>query len=247
MKFGLIGYPLSHSFSKKYFEKKIIHKQIPDCVYENFEISSIDKLSSLVLDHEDLRGFNVTIPYKEQIIPFLQYKDDVVEKTGACNCVSIRNHELHGFNTDVIGFEQSLKKKLLPHHNKALILGTGGAAKAVAYVLDKLGISFRYVTRSNPPRAGYLVYEDIDDNTLETHTLIVNTTPSGMYPHINVAPLIRYDLLTSQHYLFDLIYNPEKTLFLQKGEGRGAAIENGYEMLIIQAEESWKIWSEFML
>lgn len=243
MMFGLIGYPLGHSFSKKYFETKFRHEQIHGCAYENFELSSIEELSSLIVATPALQGFNVTIPYKELIIPFLNYSSDVVKKTGACNCVSIRNRELYGFNTDVTGFEQSLKKKLLPCHNKALILGTGGAAKAVAYVMNKLGISFSYITRNNQHSPGHLHYKDVDDSLLKSHTLIVNTTPSGMYPHIHAAPPINYDIITAQHYLFDLIYNPEKTLFLKRGESRGAAIENGHEMLIIQAEESWKIWT----
>jgi len=240
--FGLIGYPLSHSFSKKYFTEKFEREKLTDCRYELFPITSIDELKKVLDQHPDLYGLNITIPYKEQVIPFLDETDEVVEKIGACNCISIENRKLKGFNTDVTGFEISLKTKLKPHHKKALILGTGGAAKAVEYVLEKLGIDFKYVSRK--PSCNNFSYEQLTPAIISEHTLIINTTPLGMYPGINEAPTIPYESLTDQHYLFDLVYNPEKTLFLQKGEARGAVIKNGYEMLLIQAEESWKIWNQ---
>ncbi|MBE7169726.1 MAG: shikimate dehydrogenase [Williamsia sp.] len=241
--FGLIGFPLSHSFSKKYFGEKFLREQIPDCRYEAFELSSIDQVSDLIKNEPPLQGFNITIPYKQEIIPFLHKASKVVKQIGACNCVKIVDQQLIGYNTDVEGFKQSLQKKLLPVHKQALVLGTGGAAKAVAYVLEEAGISYQYVSRNKAQRTGYLHYDQVDDEVLRTHLLIINTTPTGMYPRIDEAPALNYEALTPQHFLFDLTYNPEKTLFLQKGESRGAAIQNGYDMLVIQAEESWKIWN----
>ena len=245
--YGLIGYPLSHSFSKRYFAFKFEREHIRDCTYENFELSSIDQVPSLVRNTPSLQGFNITIPYKEKIIPFLQAGNEVVQQTGACNCVKIVEQQLIGYNTDVEGFRQSLQKQLQPHHTRALVLGTGGAAKAVSYVLNKLGIPFYYVSRNKEQREEYLCYEDIDEQLLGTHQLVINTTPTGMYPNIHTAPPIPYHALSANHFLFDLTYNPEKTLFLQQGESKGADIQNGYEMLVIQAEESWKIWTEAAL
>ena len=243
-KFGLIGFPLSHSFSQNFFTEKFAKENIHNCVYENFPLQSIEEISSLIKSEKQLRGLNVTIPYKQKIIPFLDYKNEVVEKTGACNCIDIINGKLYGYNTDVIGFEKSLIKKLEPHHQSALILGTGGAAKAVEFVMNELNIDYQFVSRKSSSLNNQISYRDLDENIIQTHTLIINTSPVGMFPAINVCPELPYQFLTPNHYLFDLIYNPEKTLFLQKGEKRGASIINGHEMLIIQAEESWKIWSE---
>lgn len=238
--FGLIGYPLSHSFSKKYFTEKFAKENLAECVYENFPIPDISHLNE-ILAKPGLEGFNITIPYKEQVLSFLDEQSPVVRKIRACNCVKIVNSKLHGFNTDVIGFEGSLKKKLKPSHNKALILGTGGSAKAVEYVLKNLGISFLDVSRK--PSAKSLSYEQLTADVLKKHTLIINTTPLGMFPNVVQAPPIPYHALTPEHFLFDLLYNPEKTLFLKKGEEQGAQIQNGYEMLVLQAEENWKIWN----
>lgn len=240
--FGLIGYPLSHSFSKRYFTEKFEKEKLTDCRYELFPISSIDELKNVLYRHPDLCGLNVTIPHKEQVISFLDEVDDVVENILACNCISIKNGKLKGFNTDVVGFERSLKAQLKPHHKKALILGTGGAAKAVEFVLQKLRIDFKYVSRK-PIENGYS-YDELTADIIAEHTLIINTTPIGMYPAIDEAPAIPYEAISGNHYLFDLVYNPEKTLFLQKGEERGATIKNGYEMLVIQADESWMIWNQ---
>jgi len=240
--FGLIGFPLSHSFSKKYFTEKFEKEGWQDCQYDNHPIDAITQLPDLLQSYPLLEGLNITIPYKEQVIPFLYKQSPVVKETGACNCIKIADGRLTGFNTDVTGFELSLKERLAPHHKNALILGTGGAAKAVEYVLNKLGIAYRYVSRS--PAEGRLVYEAVTPELLATFTLIINTTPLGTYPNINELPPLPYSALGSSHYLFDLVYNPAKTLFLQKGEAQGAVIKNGHDMLIIQAEESWKIWND---
>lgn len=241
-KFGLLGYPLTHSFSQRYFTEKWQREGVADCSYSNFSLPDISELTEVLAD-PSLCGFNITIPYKEKVIPFLDELSPVVAEVGACNCVRIVGGRKVGYNTDVVGFEQSLLPKLGSHHREALILGTGGAAKAVEYVLRKLGIGYRLVTRKPRPGTGDLGYEQVDERVLEGHTLIVNTTPLGMYPHVEEAPLLPYAALTSRHYLFDLIYNPDRTLFLQKGEERGAVVENGHEMLILQAEESWRIWN----
>jgi shikimate dehydrogenase len=241
-RYGLIGYPLSHSFSQKYFTDKFQREQITDCVYENFPLADIREFSTLIQQYADLRGLNVTIPYKEKVIPFLTEQSDVVKATGACNCIKINNGRLTGYNTDVIGFENSLKPLLQPHHTKALVLGTGGAAKAVHYVLNKLGISFTEVSRT-PSKAAQIAYDKIGEATMSEYLLIINTSPIGMYPKVDECPPLPYQHLTSKHYLYDLVYNPAKTLFLQKGEAQGAAIKNGHDMLIIQAEEGWRIWN----
>jgi shikimate dehydrogenase len=239
--FGLIGYPLSHSFSKKYFTEKFEREDLPDCRYEQFPIASIDELKSLLSQQPDLCGLNVTIPYKEQVLSFLHEKDTVVKQINACNCISIQKGKLKGYNTDVLGFELSLKEFLQSQHRKALILGTGGAAKAVEFVLHKLGIVYKHVSRK--PSVSAYSYEQLTPAIIADHTLIINTTPLGMYPAITEAPPIPYHAITAGHYLFDLIYNPAKTLFLQKGEEQGCLTKNGHDMLVIQAEESWKIWS----
>lgn len=241
-KYGLIGYPLSHSFSQKYFTDKFQREEITGCVYENFPLATIDEFAPLLQQQPDLHGLNVTIPYKEKVIPFLTAQSEVVQAIGACNCISIENGRLTGHNTDVVGFEQSLRPLLQPHHTKALVLGTGGAAKAVNYVLNKLGIEFWEVSRT-PSSVRQISYQQIDESVIRDHSLIINTSPLGMYPNIDECPPLPYQALTAKHYLFDLVYNPAKTLFLQKGEAQGAAIKNGHDMLIIQAEESWRIWN----
>lgn len=240
--FGLIGHPLSHSFSKKYFTEKFEKEGLNDCSYELFSIASIDDLKNVLGQNPDLCGLNVTIPYKEQVLSFLDEKDAVVTNIKACNCITVKNKKLHGYNTDVAGFERSLKTRLQTHHTKALILGTGGAAKAVEFVLKKLQIDFKYASRK--PSIHNYSYTQLTPSIIADHTLIINTTPLGMYPRISEAPAIPYQALTANHYLFDLVYNPERSLFLQKGEESGAAIKNGHEMLVVQAEESWKIWNE---
>lgn len=239
--FGLIGYPLSHSFSKKFFTDKFQKESIQDCRYELFPIEKIEDINSLLADHKDLAGLNVTIPYKELVIPYLHELSSAVESIGACNCISVVNGKLKGYNTDVLGFQKTLEPKLKAHHKKALVLGTGGAAKAVHHVLKSKGIEFVEVSRT--ARGEVISYDQIDKDLLSSHTLIINTTPLGMYPNIDMAPVIPYEFLGPDHYLYDLVYNPNPTLFLNKGMEQGATIENGSEMLRIQAEESWKIWN----
>ena len=240
-RFGLIGKTLKHSFSKKYFEEKFATQQIGDCSYENFELPSIDAFPKLIEDTPALNGLNVTIPYKEEVVRFLHSKNKIVEAVAACNCIKIVNGELHGYNTDAIAFKNSLQKYLKPHHKCALILGAGGASKAVQYVLKELNIDFLLVTRHK--KENQLGYEDVGKDTLQTHQIIINTTPLGMFPNIEQDPPVLYDALTQNHLLYDLIYNPPKTKFLQQGEAKGAQIINGCEMLLAQAEESWRIWN----
>jgi shikimate dehydrogenase len=241
-RYGLIGYPLTHSFSQKYFTEKFEREGITDCTYSNFSLPQIGELAGVLADPE-LCGFNITIPYKQAVLDYLHSKSDVVAAIGACNCIRIEGGQLTGYNTDVVGFEQSMVRHLAPHHSRALVLGTGGAAKAVEWVLQRLGIEYVLVTRR--PRAGSadMSYQQVTAEVLAEATLIINTTPLGMHPHVEECPPLPYEALTPRHYLFDLIYNPARTLFLRKGQERGAVVENGHEMLILQAEESWRIWN----
>jgi shikimate dehydrogenase len=240
--FGLIGYPLAQSFSQKFFTEKFEKENLTDCRYDTFSLPSIDDLANILKTNPELCGLNITIPYKEQVVSFLDEKSALVKKIKACNCIKIKNGKLTGHNTDAPAFEQSLKERLQPHHTKALILGTGGAAKAVEYSLRQLNISYKYVSRK--PSAKSFSYEQLTDALMQEYPLVINTTPLGMHPNIVEAPQIPYHALTSKHYLFDVVYNPVKTLFLQKGEAQGATIKNGYEMLVLQAEDSWRIWNE---
>lgn len=240
-RFGLLGYPLSHSFSQKYFTEKFTQLGLTDCVYENFSLPDIQELSVVLKAKTDLCGFNITIPYKKQVLAFLDEVSPVVAAIGACNCVQIKEGKLTGYNTDVVGFEQSLKPFLQPHHTKALVLGTGGASAAVEYVLRKLGITVQYVSRDASDHT--ITYEQVDEKILSAHHLLINTTPLGMFPKVTECPDFPYHFLTPQHHLYDLIYNPAETQFLANGKARGASIQNGQEMLILQAEESWRIWN----
>lgn len=241
-RYGLIGRTLKHSFSKDYFTKKFAEKNITDCAYENFELKSIEEFPLLFSSHLNIKGLNITIPYKEEVVQFLTEKNEIVEAIGACNCIKVDGENLRGYNTDVIGFRKTLEPQLKPHHKKALILGTGGASKAIQYVLLQLEIEYLLVSRRK--EEGQCSYEDIGDEVLSDHHLIINTTPLGMYPNIDADPPIPYQFLSNKHFLFDLIYNPAKTKFLAEGEKYGAQISNGYEMLIHQAEESWRIWNK---
>lgn len=240
--FGLIGYPLSHSFSKKYFDEKFVLEGITDARFDNYSLDSITRLQG-VLKHEELRGLAVTIPYKREVIPFLDEVTDGVRQMNACNCIQLKNNRLIGHNTDVIGFELSFIKKLQPPHTKALILGTGGAASAVEFVLRKLNISYRFVSRKKDEQGLMLTYDELDESVLAEYRIIINCSPVGTYPRSEEAPAIPYSCITSQHYLFDLVYNPAETMFLKFGLEHGACIQNGYEMLVLQAEENWKIWN----
>lgn len=242
-KFGLIGYPLGHSFSVDYFKHKFQEEQIRDCSYSNFELKDIRDLEEVLRDPE-LAGLNVTIPYKQAVLPFLHSGDEVVRQTGACNCIRIRDGRLNGFNTDVIGFEASLKEKWKPEDRRALVLGTGGSSKAVSYVLNRMGIEQLYVSRKKDSSPDHLQYEDLTEKIIREHPLIINCTPLGMHPEKERFPPLPYASLDSTHYLFDLIYNPSKTEFLKRGEARGARIKNGADMLKLQAEASWEIWND---
>ena len=235
-KFGLIGYPLTHSFSPGYFARKFTEEEIADAQYDLYPLSQIDEFTSL----KDIVGLNVTIPYKEQVIPYLDELSDEAKSIGAVNTIHFIDGKKVGYNTDVIGFKDSLEPLLNKEkETSALVLGTGGAAKAVWYVLEQLKIPFYKVSRTK----GDISYADITSELIRSSHLIVNTTPLGMSPNIDAAPELPYDALSSQHLLYDLIYNPEKTLFLKQGEIHQARIKNGLEMLILQAEASWKIWN----
>lgn len=246
---GLIGYPLSHSFSRSYFKNKFSKDYIgANYDYLNFPIKQIHEIKSIIHKYPELIGFNVTIPYKEQILDFLDCTDEIVQQVKAVNTVKIirentQSYKLKGYNTDVYGFEQSIKPFLKEYHSKALILGTGGASKAVAYVFKNLGIDFLYVTRSVRSN-NQITYAGLDEKIMNEYFLIVNTTPLGMYPNIHDFPAIPYQYINSKHLCYDLVYNPEKTQFLMKAEKMGANVLNGYQMLVYQAEKAWEIFSE---
>ncbi|CAN5729724.1 shikimate dehydrogenase [soil metagenome] len=241
--FGLIGYPLGHSFSKEYFTTKFKKEGLADCKFESFAIPSIVAFKSLIKKNPSLMGLGVTIPYKEQVLQFIDELSDEVKVIGATNSIKISNGKLTAYNTDITGFEDSFVKLWHPHQNRALILGTGGASKAVQYVFKKLGIEFLMVTRANNEKENHITYQQLDEKIMSDYSVIINCSPVGMYPNNDQAPDIPYQFLSPRHYLYDLVYKPEKTLFLQKGEAAGAIIQNGYEMLLIQAEASWKIWN----
>jgi shikimate dehydrogenase len=239
-RFGLVGKTLSHSFSKDYFQKKFDELHIQD-TYENFELSSIEEIKRLFSD-ESLSGLNVTIPYKEAVIPFLDVLDPIAKEIGSVNTIAFIDGQKVGYNTDITGFENSLKPFLEHGMDRALILGTGGASKAVAYVLRKIGLDILFVSR-NPSSKNQISYEDCNANAVKWHRLIVNTTPVGTSPNITKSPAIAYEGITVKHLMYDLIYNPAKTQFLTEGKERGASIQNGLSMLKIQAEKSWEIWN----
>ena len=244
-KFGLIGFPLSHSFSRKFFTEKFSNEVI-DAEYLNFELENISQLPHLIASQPDLEGLNVTIPYKEQVIKFLDYTDDTAAQIQAVNTIRIyrsgHHVSLHGYNTDIQGFHESIKPLLQKYHQKALVLGTGGASKAVVKALENLKIDTILVSR-NPEDRGEISYNDLDEDVMLSYKIIINTTPIGTYPNIEGCPAIPFELITPKHLLFDLVYNPEVTEFLKQGKQRGATIKNGLEMLHIQALASWEIWN----
>ncbi len=243
--YGLIGYPLGHSFSKQYFTEKFLREGLTDCFFEAFPIRSIKELPLLIKNNPFLNGLSVTIPYKEQVLSFVDGFSDEVRFIGATNSIKISPEgKLTAYNTDIIGFEQSFRLELRPSHLKALVLGTGGASKAVQFVLQKMGIPFLLVSRN--PDSGkerVIAYSALDENIMREFKIIINCTPVGMAPKENECPDIPYHWLTPEHYLYDLVYKPGKTLFLGRGESAGAVVKNGFDMLIIQAEASWKIWN----
>jgi shikimate dehydrogenase len=240
-KYGIIGYPLGHSFSRGFFTEKFARESI-DAQYLNFEIPDVAMLSDVLRDNPELRGLNVTLPHKQAVIPLLDEMSEEAMEIGAVNVIRVRNGKLKGFNSDIIGFTNSIKPLLQPHHRKALVLGTGGASKAIRVGLNRLGIEWTYVSRS--PRDGMVTYEDITAKTLQEYTVIVNCSPVGMFPKVDAAPAIPYELLSPQHLLFDCVYNPEETLFMKKGREQGATVKNGLEMLHLQAIASWNFWNE---
>lgn len=243
-KYGLIGYPLKHSFSRGFFNEKFLSEKI-NAEYINFEIPSIDLLKTIIQENPELKGLNVTIPYKEQVIPFLDEISENAKLIGAINVIKFeRNNKgklkLKGFNSDIVGFKQSIEPLLLPENCNALILGTGGSAKAVFYGLKQLGVESKYVSRTK--KEGILTYEELTEEIIQAHPIIVNCTPVGMWPNVNECPGIPYRFLTSGHLLYDLLYNPNETLFMRKGKEYGATVKNGLEMLLLQAFVSWDIW-----
>ncbi|MCL6272804.1 shikimate dehydrogenase [Muricauda sp. 2012CJ35-5] len=239
-RFGLLGKNISYSFSKGYFTKKFESLGLDDHSYENFDIPNITEFKALISDNR-LSGMNVTIPYKELVMPYLQDLDDTAKSIGAVNTIRFTEHGLIGFNTDYYGFQKSLEPALKPTHNKALILGTGGASKAVSYALEQLNIENVLVSRSSKP--GQLTYKELSQELITEFTVIVNCTPLGTYPKVKDKPDLPYEYLTSKHLLFDLIYNPSKTTFLELGALNGATIINGQKMLEYQAEKAWEIWN----
>jgi len=240
--FGIIGYPLGHSFSQKYFTEKFQREGIDDCKYESYAIKHIDELEQVLKQQPQLEGLNITIPHKQSVLSLLDDSTNIPFGLNACNCIRIVDGKLIGYNTDVIGFERSVSPQLNSHHTKALILGNGGAAEAVKFVLRQLNINYKIVSRKIHKDAE-LTYADLDETIIKGNLLIINTTPVGTFPEVDACPEIPYQYLTPQHFLYDLVYNPEKSLFLRKGEEHGALIKNGYEMLVVQAEESWDIWN----
>jgi shikimate dehydrogenase len=240
--YGLIGKTLHHSFSKRYFSEKFRSENLRDFEYRNFEIKNLAEEIPELKNNTELRGLNVTIPYKTEIIPFLNDVSDECREVNACNCIKISAGKWTGYNTDIAGFEKSFVPFLKPFMQKALVLGTGGASNAVAFILKKLNIDFLKVSRTKNLSDLVISYEDISEETMKDFQIVINTTPVGTFPDINECPPIPYQFITKRHYFFDLIYNPAKTLFLSLAEKQGAFIENGDKMLMIQAEESWRIW-----
>ncbi len=244
-KYGLIGYPLEHSFSRNYFNEKFRNERI-DAEYDNFEIPSIENLKEVLETTPNLRGLNVTIPYKEEVIRYLDELSAEARAIGAVNVIRVTHKGsktvLKGFNSDVIGFTRSIESMLEPLHRKALILGTGGAAKAVDYGLKSLGLGTLFVSRTARP--GVITYNDVTPDLIRSHKVIVNCTPLGMYPHVDSCPPLPYEAMDSHTLLYDLLYNPDETLFMQKGREQGAITKNGLEMLLLQAFASWEMWQE---
>jgi shikimate dehydrogenase len=242
LKFGLIGKEIDYSFSKSYFAKKFKTENLPHS-YVNYDIEDIHKLDEIIANIPNLKGLNVTIPYKESVMPLLDDINKKAKKIGAVNTIKItRYQKLIGYNTDFYGFKTSLKPHLKPYHNRALILGTGGASKAIAYALKKLHIDYDYVSRKEKKGVKFL-YSDLTNAIISSYTIIINCTPIGTYPNVNACPDIPYEAITEKHILYDLVYNPEQTKFLSCGDVKGATTINGLEMLKLQAEKAWEIWN----
>ncbi|MGH2622183.1 MAG: shikimate dehydrogenase family protein [Sphingobacterium sp.] len=246
-KLGLIGYPLGHSFSKKYYLNKFKEQEIKDIDYDLYPIAEIAAFKQEILADNAFYGVNVTIPYKQSVIPYLDELSAEAKEMEAVNCIQIRQTKegktfTKGYNTDAYGFEMSLKPLLKPHHKRALVFGNGGATKAVCYSLRKLGISYQIVSRSKSQQT--ITYQELTPDLIKQHQVLINCSPLGTFPNITECPNIPYDGITSDHLLYDLIYNPEQTQFLTLGKQRGAMVKNGYEMLVLQAEKNWEIWNQ---
>jgi len=242
-KFGLIGKNINYSFSMAFFDAKFKAENITDASYENFDIENIRDFPSVLDNNSNIKGLNVTIPYKELIIPYLDKLNKTAREIGAVNTIKLtKKGHLKGYNTDYFGFKESIKPLLRPNHKSALILGTGGASKAVAYALDKMEIQYQYVTRL-ASESVTLSYNTLTDDDIKNNTIIINCTPLGTFPNVNECPNIPYHVLTENHLLFDLIYNPKMTQFLKKGKQKNATTINGLEMLRMQAEKAWRIWN----
>ncbi len=242
--FGLIGKDISYSFSKNYFSNKFNDENILDATYKNFDIQTIHEFHDVLESNSNLIGLNVTIPYKESVIPYLDKLNKKAKKIGAVNTIKITEKgKLIGYNTDCYGFKKAIKPHLKAKHKRALILGTGGASKAIAFSLKQLNIDYQFVSRT-PSKKGYLTYKSLTENIIDTHLIIVNCTPLGTFPNVDDAPTIPYRAISKNHILFDLIYNPNETVFLKKGKQNQATTINGYSMLIYQAEKAWKIWTK---
>ncbi len=240
--FGLLGKQLSHSFSKIYFEEKFERLSISDVCYQLFEIDQIDLLPDLLLAHPNLKGLNVTIPYKQTVIALLDDLSEEARNIGAVNCIKITPNGIIGFNTDAFGFQQSIKPFLEPSHDRALIFGTGGASQAVKYVLEKIGIQPLFVSQ-NPKEPNCISYKQVNEAVLKHHKLIVNTTPLGMYPNIETCIDIPFQFINESHFVVDLVYNPLETVLIKSAKNQGALVLNGLSMLHQQAEKSWEIWN----
>lgn len=242
-RYGLIGKNIDYSFSRNYFTERFKKKRDNKSIYVNFDIENITLFPSLFDEYKDIKGLNVTIPYKQAIIPYLDEVSKIAKKIGAVNTIQIsKKGKLKGYNTDWYGFYYSLKPLLKFQHKKALILGTGGASKAIEYALTKLKIQYLLVSRTK--QEGVITYEDIDANLMSEYTIVINTTPVGTFPNIKDKPQLDYSLFTPKHIAYDLIYNPEETTFLRLAKEHGAKTKNGYEMLVLQAERAWEIWNK---
>lgn len=241
--YGLIGRNIGYSFSKQYFTDRFANTNAEDCRYENFDLQTIDEFPAIIKQQTDLAGLNVTIPYKESIIPYLDSLSAKARKIGAVNVIRFtKKGKLKGYNSDYYGFKKSVEPLLQPYHQKALILGTGGASKAVAFALSELEIPYVFVSRENQENA--ITYERINSTTFDNYQIIINTTPLGTSPNTKEFPPIPYDFFTQKHLAYDLIYNPEETQFLRKAKKKGALVKNGLEMLTLQAEKAWRIWNK---
>ncbi len=239
-KYGIIGYPLGHSFSRGFFTEKFAREHI-EAQYMNFEIPNVEMLRDVLNENPELRGLNVTLPYKTAVIPLLDELSDDARNIGAVNVIRVRNGYLKGFNSDIIGFMGSIRPLLQPHHKKALILGTGGASRAIRVGLTQLGLQWKHVSRS--AREDMFTYSELSPEILHEYEVIVNCSPVGMYPHVDESPAIPYESLTDRNLLFDCVYNPESTQFMQRGAQHGATVKNGLEMLHLQAIASWEFWN----